>query len=99
MGREDWLFTFSVGKYPPNRFGLYDMGGNTAEWVEDCFNPSLEKAPRDGTAWLDGDCNRRVVRGGSWHDERVFLAGFREGWAVKTRINDIGFRIARSLPE
>ena len=99
MGREDWLFTFSAGRYPPNGFGLYDMGGNAAEWVEDCFNPTLEKAPRDGTAWLDGDCNRRIVRGGAWHDERLFLAGFREGWPVKTRINDIGFRIARSLPE
>ncbi len=97
MGREDWLFTFSVGKYPPSPWGLHDMGGNAGEWVQDCFNPSLEKAPRDGTAWLEGDCGRRIVRSGNWHHERAFLAGFRVPTPVKTRINDVGFRVARAV--
>ena len=98
MGREDWLFTFPVGKYEPNRFGLFDMPGNAAEWVEDCFNPSLANAPKDGTAWYDGDCGRRVVRGGSWHHERAFLGGFRQATPESLRINDIGFRVVRTLP-
>lgn len=99
MGREDWLFTFPVGTYQPNAWGLYDIPGNAAEWVEDCFNPTFVNAPKDGTAWLDGNCNRRIVRSGSWHHERAFLAGFRQPTPANTRINDIGFRVALSLPE
>lgn len=99
VGRETLLRPSPAGAFPPNAWGLYDMGGNAAEWVEDCFNPSLEKAPRDATAWLDGDCDRRIVRGGSWHHERAALAGLRQATPVEARVNDIGFRIARSLPE
>jgi len=55
-----------VGSYPPNAFGLHDMHGNVWEWVEDCWNPSHAGAPADGGARLSGDCNWRVLRGGSW---------------------------------
>ena len=97
MGREDWLFTFPVGKYQPKKYGVYDMPGIAAEWVEDCVNPSLANAPKDGTAWTQGNCNQRIVRGGSWHHERAFLAGFRQPTPATLRINDIGFRVARDL--
>jgi len=56
-----------VGSYPPNGFGLYDMAGNVFEWTEDCFKGSYAGAPDDGRAWTTGDCNVRVLRGGSWY--------------------------------
>ncbi len=55
-----------AGSYPPNAFGLHDMHGNVWEWVEDCWNPGHAGAPTDGSARLSGDCNWRVLRGGSW---------------------------------
>ena len=52
----------------PNAFGLYQTIGNVDEWVEDCWHPSLEDEPRDGTPWRgdDPDCQWRVTRGGNY---------------------------------
>jgi formylglycine-generating enzyme required for sulfatase activity len=56
-----------VGSFAPNQFGLYDMVGNTWEWVQDCVHNDYNNgAPTDGSAWIQGgDCKERVVRGGS----------------------------------
>ena len=58
--------TTPVGSFPANAWGLHDMHGNVGEWVQDCWNESYEGAPTDGSAWESGDCDYRVVRGGSW---------------------------------
>ena len=65
-----------VGSYAPNPFGLHDMLGNVAEWCEDCWNTNYAGAPADGSAWLSGDCDRRVLRGGHWASD---AEGFRTG--------------------
>ncbi len=51
-GRDQWMYTSPVGSFPPNPFGLYDMHGNVLEWVEDCFSPSYEGLPVDGSAYV-----------------------------------------------
>lgn len=40
-----------VGSFRPNAFGLYDMHGNTSEWVADPFHSSYRGAPIDGSTW------------------------------------------------
>ncbi len=97
MGREDLLFPVPVDTYAANAYGLHVMFGNAAEWVADCHNPSYEGAPTDGTAWLEGDCDTRIVRGGGWSSFWADLAGGRPATDPGIRDNAIGFRVARDL--
>jgi len=92
------LETAEVGSYAPNQWGLRDTHGNVWEWVEDCWNGTYEGSPTDGGAWADGDCSRRVLRGGSWNNRPALLrAAGRNGLGVGERGLNIGFRVARTL--
>lgn len=91
--------TAPVGSYKPNGFGLHDMLGNVWEWVEDCWNESYAGAPNDGSAWLSGNCTKRVLRGGSWSNtSEILRSAFRNGHVTANRnyFNN-GFRIAMTL--
>ena len=91
--------TLPVGSFPPNAFGLHDMLGNVSEWVEDCWHDDYTTStPTDGAAWLDGKCDGRVVRGGSWEDSSAELrSAARTGGDRNDRFYTDGLRVARSL--
>ena len=94
--------TAPVGSFQANGFGVYDMHGNVWEWVEDCWNDNYRRAPSDGSAWLRGDCERRVYRGGSWvQDPRVLRSSYRAEYVSRGttgyRSSAVGFRVARTL--
>jgi len=91
--------TMPVGSFPANGFGLHDMHGNVSEWVEDCWQDEYSaRTPADGSAWLEGNCNGRVVRGGSWEDSQTELrSAARTGGNKEDRFYTDGLRIARSL--
>ncbi|MDD2820112.1 MAG: gliding motility lipoprotein GldJ [Flavobacterium sp.] len=39
--------TDAVKKHPANDFGLYDMAGNVAEWVQDVYRPIIDNEAND----------------------------------------------------
>ena len=97
-------YTAPVGSLLPNSFGLHDMLGNVAEWVADCWNDNYVGAPADGTAWMNGDCSRPILRGASWHDDPKFLrSANRYGFyflgndSKNARYRNFGFRVARKI--
>ena len=90
--------TVPVGSFGANAFGLHDVHGNVREWVQDCWNDNYEGAPADGSAWLSGRCDRRVLRGGSWRVRpSVLRAAYRYWDSTGYPSSNVGFRVARTL--
>lgn len=89
--------TTPVGKYPANRFGLYDMHGNVWEWCEDDWHPNYENAPTDGRAWLvenGSNISNKVLRGGSWNENSLICRSSSRIGNWRDDSNDlIGFRV------
>jgi formylglycine-generating enzyme required for sulfatase activity len=87
-----------VGTRKASSYGLKDMNGNVAEWVEDCFHETYRNAPLNESPWTTGgNCDRRVVRGGGWlSDLRALRSASRNWYPINDDSSDtIGFRIAR----
>jgi formylglycine-generating enzyme required for sulfatase activity len=96
--RDDHVFTAPVGSFSPNGFGLHDMHGNVAEWTADCWRDGHAGAPGNGDARKDGDCGRRVLRGGSWVDDgRRLRAAARTMMRADDRSAIVGVRVVRDL--
>jgi formylglycine-generating enzyme required for sulfatase activity len=92
--------TSKVDAYPANPWGLYDMHGNVWEWVEDDWHENYGGAPSDGSAWKDAARDSRlcVLRGGSWSVKSWDCwSAFRSVYDIGGRLNDVGFRVGRTL--
>ncbi|MGH3322621.1 MAG: formylglycine-generating enzyme family protein [Streptosporangiaceae bacterium] len=75
-----------VGGKQPNAWGLYDMLGNVWDWCWDIYDAEVYGS-------------YRVLRGGGWSDEHWSCrASVRRRSHPTFRIDDVGFRIARSSP-
>jgi formylglycine-generating enzyme required for sulfatase activity len=92
--------TLDVGSFQPNAFGLYDMHGNVAEWVQDCYEDTYSRTPLDGRATAEAPGCLRVLRGGSgFNVPRMLRAASRDSGhdSGHSRHPSIGFRLARTL--
>jgi len=71
--------THEVGTKKPNKFGLYDMHGNVAEWTLDQYDPKwYAKCAADKLALCPVNLPTEkkwshVARGGSWTDDAPLL--------------------------
>jgi len=87
-----------VGKFPENPYGLRDIDGNVADWVEDCWHDNYLRAPADSRAWVNPGCERRVVRGASWGSAPdQARSAFRTSLPRDARNAQVGIRVARDL--
>ena len=79
LGVDDYEHTSPVGRLAPNKYGLYDMGGNVEQWCDDRY---------------DGDQKFRVLRGASWVyiDPDYLLSSNRFISDPDDRCADVGFR-------
>ena len=88
-------FTSSVGSFPSNGFGLYDMAGNVWEWCWDEFalypiQPQADPRGPEGNS-------SKVLRGGGWQFSANYCTVSGRDYGVPTNPNpSIGFRAAMS---
>jgi sulfatase modifying factor 1 len=84
-----------VGGKAPNSWGIYDMSGNTWEWVWGGRWTYPERA-NDPVGSLN---ERRVLRGGSYsHIAAYARVAFRGYDSPGVRYSDVGIRLARTDP-
>ena len=88
--------TAPVDAFEPNALGLFNMGGNVAEWVHDYYTIYPAGSPEVATDPLGPeDGTHHVIRGSSWMDSSIseLRLTYRD-YGEKAR-PDLGFRIAR----
>lgn len=94
---QDWEVrqTFMSRAYPANAFGLHSMSGNVWEWLQDCWQDNYKGAPDNGQARLDGNCAKRVMRGGSWYSSAKDLRSAARNVSNRLtyRSSSLGFRV------
>lgn len=98
IGQPQALSTMPINSYAPNEWNIHNLFGNVAEWTQDCWNKNYFNASETALARNDGDCSKRVVRGGAWNTPVNQIAPFQRSYFDQTHATDwIGFRLAQDL--
>lgn len=84
---DGFAWTSPVGTFPPNKAGLYDMGGNVWQWCMD---------------WWNDEHQHKVLRGGSWYNGALklsLLSACRVHAAPDSYTDNYGFRVVVAAAE
>jgi len=87
-----------VGLYPPNAYGVYNLGDNVHEWCADWYDTAYYGNSPDRNPQGPADGQRRASRGGSWrHHIKVTRTAARSSIPPEFKYADYGFRVAADL--
>jgi formylglycine-generating enzyme required for sulfatase activity len=95
---DGYLITAHPGAFGPNALGLYDLGGNVAEWCHDyygIYTYSAQEIYVDPLGPKQG--KHRVIKGSSWKDGSISELRLSYRDYSQDERNDVGFRIVRYL--
>ncbi|SKB37973.1 Formylglycine-generating enzyme, required for sulfatase activity, contains SUMF1/FGE domain [Salegentibacter holothuriorum] len=103
--KDDFAKTAPVKSFPPNAFGLYEMAGNTWEWVLDTYYPnaySKLKQRTDGyfKEYYNAE-QQKVIRGGSFLCSESYCTGYRNSARMSSTpesgLEHVGFRCVKDI--
>ena len=83
---DGFALTAPVGSFPPDQFGIHDLGGNVWEWCEDFFEPGGTKHVGRGASWVNTP-----------GDKGSLFSSYRMDEAPEKRQRDIGFRVVLDM--
>jgi sulfatase modifying factor 1 len=112
-GTDGYIGTAPVKRYPPNTYGLYDMGGNVWEWCNDWFRSDyyqqlsasrISRDPQGPAEAFDEEepgVPKKVQRGGSFlcTDQYCtrYMVGTRGQGEYRSASNHVGFRCVKDI--
>ncbi|MBF0194187.1 MAG: formylglycine-generating enzyme family protein [Magnetococcales bacterium] len=84
-----------TGSRLPNRFGIYDIGGNVWEWVQDTYDRNgYRKIKVNNPLYNNENGLSRVIRGGSWKENSSALRCANRGFnKFSNKRDDVGVRL------
>jgi formylglycine-generating enzyme required for sulfatase activity len=91
-------FLKPVGSYEPNKFGLYDVIGNVAEWCFDGYKADFykESPAKDPICIVEGSA--KVVRGSGWMSTENYCGiTFRKNQPGAYKSSSLGFRVVQVI--
>jgi len=112
LGKDGHEGIAPVAQYPPNSYGLFDMGGNVWEWCADWYRPDYyatllnqtvrnPQGPTDSYDPAEPGLAKKVQRGGSFlcTDQYCtrYMVGTRGKGEWRSASNHIGFRCVKNL--
>ena len=88
------LYTVEGDAYPANDYGLFNMSGNVAEWVDSSYESDAYEFSSTMNPNVNNKENmKKITRGGSWKDVKYYLqVGSRNYEYEDTPRSFIGFR-------
>ncbi|HEU4686300.1 MAG TPA: SUMF1/EgtB/PvdO family nonheme iron enzyme [Nitrospira sp.] len=97
-GLKGEILTLPVGSFPDgvSAYGLHDMSGNAAEWVQDWYDPNYYKSGPFADPPGPGRGAIKSMRGGSWLKPAISLRTSDRDWGtMDSRPSGTGFRCAK----
>lgn len=92
---DGYIAAAPVASFKPNRLGIFDLGGNVSEWMNDHDDASFGLMQRAENPVGEGSSQLHVIRGSSWRHGRI--TELRLAWRDRgvDGADDVGFRVAR----